>query len=214
MYYDSMIAKLIVHGRDRARRDRAGCARRSTRFVIRGVASNIAFQSALLAHPHFVAGDFNTGFIAEQYRARLHAGGRAARRPATSWSRWRPRSTARCSQRAGRHQRPAAGPRAADRRATSSSSSSTPTGAATHTPVQRARLDGDGYAVDDRRRARRHRRSATRRCATSRVRGTLQRRAVPAQIERARACCAAASRTTARRSRRWCCRRAPPSCTR
>jgi propionyl-CoA carboxylase alpha chain len=36
-------------------------------FVIRGISSNIAFQSALLAHPKFVAGDFNTGFIAEQY---------------------------------------------------------------------------------------------------------------------------------------------------
>jgi propionyl-CoA carboxylase alpha chain len=36
-------------------------------FVIRGVSSNIPFQSALLAHPKFVSGDFNTGFIAEQY---------------------------------------------------------------------------------------------------------------------------------------------------
>jgi propionyl-CoA carboxylase alpha chain len=36
-------------------------------FVIRGVSSNIPFQAALLAHPKFVAGDFNTGFIAENY---------------------------------------------------------------------------------------------------------------------------------------------------
>ena len=36
-------------------------------FVIRGVASNIPFQAALLAHPKFVSGDFNTGFIAEHY---------------------------------------------------------------------------------------------------------------------------------------------------
>jgi propionyl-CoA carboxylase alpha chain len=36
-------------------------------FVIRGISSNIPFQAALLAHPKFVAGDFNTGFIAEQY---------------------------------------------------------------------------------------------------------------------------------------------------
>jgi len=35
--------------------------------VIRGISSNIAFQSALLAHPKFAAGQFNTGFIAEQY---------------------------------------------------------------------------------------------------------------------------------------------------
>jgi propionyl-CoA carboxylase alpha chain len=36
-------------------------------FAIRGINSNIPFQAALLAHPKFVAGDFNTGFIAEQY---------------------------------------------------------------------------------------------------------------------------------------------------
>jgi propionyl-CoA carboxylase alpha chain len=66
MYYDSMIAKLIVHGLDRddaIHRMRAAL----NAFVIRGVASNIPFQAALLAHPKFVAGDFNTGFIAEQY---------------------------------------------------------------------------------------------------------------------------------------------------
>jgi len=66
MYYDSMIAKLIVHGRDRA--DAIRLMREALNaFVIRGISSNIAFQSALLAHPMFVAGDFNTGFVAEQF---------------------------------------------------------------------------------------------------------------------------------------------------
>ncbi|CAM5790119.1 acetyl-CoA carboxylase biotin carboxylase subunit [Ottowia pentelensis] len=66
MYYDSMIAKLIVHGRDRA--DAIARMREALNgFVIRGVQSNIPFQAALLAHPKFQAGDFNTGFIAEQY---------------------------------------------------------------------------------------------------------------------------------------------------
>ena len=66
MYYDSMIAKLIVHGRDR---DDAIAKMREAlnAFVIRGISSNIPFQAALLAHPQFVAGDFNTGFIAEHY---------------------------------------------------------------------------------------------------------------------------------------------------
>ncbi len=66
MYYDSMIAKLIVHGFDR---DDAIAKMREAlnAFVIRGISSNIPFQSALLAHPKFVAGDFNTGFIAEHY---------------------------------------------------------------------------------------------------------------------------------------------------
>ncbi len=66
MFYDSMIAKLIVHGSDRddaIRRMRDAL----NAFVIRGVSSNIPFQSALLAHPQFVSGRFNTGFIAEHY---------------------------------------------------------------------------------------------------------------------------------------------------
>jgi len=66
MHYDSMIAKLIVHGVDRA--DAIGRMRDALDgFVIRGIASNLGFQSALLAHPRFVAGDFNTGFIAEHF---------------------------------------------------------------------------------------------------------------------------------------------------
>ncbi|MEI7516096.1 MAG: biotin/lipoyl-containing protein, partial [Betaproteobacteria bacterium] len=66
MYYDSMIAKLVVHGTDRL--DAITKMREALNgFVIRGVSSNIPFQAALLAHPKFVAGDFNTGFIAEHY---------------------------------------------------------------------------------------------------------------------------------------------------
>ena len=66
MFYDSMIAKLIVHGNDRL--DAIAKMREALNgFVIRGVSSNIPFQAALLAHPKFVAGDFNTGFIAENY---------------------------------------------------------------------------------------------------------------------------------------------------
>jgi len=66
MYYDSMIAKLIVHGLDRNDAIRR-MGEALNAFVIRGISSNIPFQAALLAHPKFVAGDFNTGFIAEQY---------------------------------------------------------------------------------------------------------------------------------------------------
>ncbi len=66
MFYDSMIAKLIVHGKDRM--DAIAKMREALNgFVIRGISSNIPFQAALLAHPRFVSGDFNTGFIAEQY---------------------------------------------------------------------------------------------------------------------------------------------------
>jgi propionyl-CoA carboxylase alpha chain len=66
MFYDSMIAKLIVHGKDRA--EAIAMMREALNsFVIRGVSSNIPFQAALLAHPKFATGDFNTGFIAEHY---------------------------------------------------------------------------------------------------------------------------------------------------
>lgn len=72
MFYDSMIAKLIVHGTDRQdaiRKMRAAL----NGFVIRGISSNIPFQAALLAHPQFVSGQFNTGFIAEHYAQGFHA---------------------------------------------------------------------------------------------------------------------------------------------
>ncbi len=72
MFYDSMIAKLIVHGTDRL--DAIAKMREALNgFVIRGVSSNIPFQAALLAHPKFVAGDFNTGFIAEHYGKGFYA---------------------------------------------------------------------------------------------------------------------------------------------
>ena len=66
MFYDSMIAKLIVHGSSRA--DAIARMREALNgFVIRGVSSNIPFQAALLSHPKFQSGDFNTGFIAEHH---------------------------------------------------------------------------------------------------------------------------------------------------
>ncbi|MCX7692291.1 acetyl-CoA carboxylase biotin carboxylase subunit [Tepidimonas taiwanensis] len=72
MYYDSMIAKLIVHGKDRA--DAIAKMREALNgFVIRGINSNIPFQAALLAHPDFVAGRFNTGFIAQHYASGFRA---------------------------------------------------------------------------------------------------------------------------------------------
>ena len=66
MFYDSMIAKLIVHGKDRSEAIEKMRAALNN-FVIRGIHSNIPFQAALLQHPRFVSGDFTTGFIAEEY---------------------------------------------------------------------------------------------------------------------------------------------------
>ena len=72
MFYDSMIAKLIVHGKDRAEAI-AKMREALNGFVIRGISSNIPFQSALLAHPDFQAGQFNTGFIAQHYAGGFQA---------------------------------------------------------------------------------------------------------------------------------------------
>jgi propionyl-CoA carboxylase alpha chain len=66
VHYDSMIAKLITRGKDR---DEAIARMRAAldSFVIRGIASNIPFQAALMQHPRFVSGNFTTGFIAEEF---------------------------------------------------------------------------------------------------------------------------------------------------
>ena len=66
MYYDPMIAKLIVHA---ATREQAITRMRDAlnEFVIRGVSSNIAFQAALMQNPHYLSGNFNTGLIGETY---------------------------------------------------------------------------------------------------------------------------------------------------
>jgi propionyl-CoA carboxylase alpha chain len=71
MHYDSMIAKLVCHG---ASRDGAIAQMRDAlnAFVIRGIASNISFQAALMSHPRFVSGQFTTAFIAEEYPKGFH----------------------------------------------------------------------------------------------------------------------------------------------
>jgi propionyl-CoA carboxylase alpha chain len=71
IYYDSMIAKLITHG---ATRDAAIARMRDAlnTFVIRGVSSNISFQAALMQHPRFISGNFNTGLIAEEFPEGFH----------------------------------------------------------------------------------------------------------------------------------------------
>jgi len=71
MYYDSMIAKLVVHAATRAEAI-AKMTDALNEFVIRGVASNIVFQSALLRHPRFAKGNLTTAFIAEEYPKGFH----------------------------------------------------------------------------------------------------------------------------------------------
>ena len=61
--YDPMIAKLIVHGADRddALRRMAAALRE---YEVVGVQTNLALLQAVVSHPVFAAGTFDTGFIA------------------------------------------------------------------------------------------------------------------------------------------------------
>jgi len=60
--YDSLLAKLIVHGSDRA--EAIARARRSLReFVLAGPATTIPYHRAILESPQFKAGDLTTRFI-------------------------------------------------------------------------------------------------------------------------------------------------------
>lgn len=61
-YYDSMIAKLIVHAPTREEAiDKM--KRALSEFVIEGVHTTIPFHLKLLQHEQFVAGEFNTKFL-------------------------------------------------------------------------------------------------------------------------------------------------------
>ncbi len=69
VHYDSLIAKVIVHGADR------GAAIRRLRQVLskirlKGPACNLGFLSALAGHPAFATGDVETRFI-ERHRDQL-----------------------------------------------------------------------------------------------------------------------------------------------
>lgn len=61
-YYDSMIAKLIVHAPTREEAV-ARMKRALSEFVIEGVATTIPFHLKLLSHEQFVSGEFNTKFL-------------------------------------------------------------------------------------------------------------------------------------------------------
>ena len=183
-------------------------------FVIRGICSNIPFQAALLAHPKFVAGDFNTGFIAEHFPQGLLAPKTCRTTTRTSCVALAAvRATARYLRARGRHQRPAAGARAADRRATSSSSRAMRDGRARAHAGAACALDGDAFVVDVGGAALRASRSTGAAARHRRRAARCNGAPFTAQVERLGPGLPR-RRTTARRSTRRCCRRAPPSCTR
>ena len=61
-YYDSLVAKLIAHGRDRTEAiARMNCALDG--FIIEGIKTTIPLQKRILAQPDFIAGKFDTHFL-------------------------------------------------------------------------------------------------------------------------------------------------------
>ncbi|MCA0302932.1 MAG: acetyl/propionyl/methylcrotonyl-CoA carboxylase subunit alpha [Proteobacteria bacterium] len=70
-YYDPMIAKVIVHDRDRTSALRRMAALMGDTEVV-GLTTNAALLKALCEHPAFVGGEVDTGFI-ERHRATLFA---------------------------------------------------------------------------------------------------------------------------------------------
>ena len=62
-YYDSLVAKLITFG---ANRDEAIARMRRAldMFVVEGIYTSIPLHQKILAHPDFIAGKIDTGFLA------------------------------------------------------------------------------------------------------------------------------------------------------
>ena len=61
-YYDNLVAKLVVWGRDRAEAIARG-ERALREFHITGIPTTIPAHLAVLDHPDFVAGDYHTRFV-------------------------------------------------------------------------------------------------------------------------------------------------------
>ncbi len=68
-YYDSLLAKLITHGRDRAEAI-ARMRRALEMFVVEGIFTSIPLQQQIMADPDFQAGNFDTNFISRFLAAR------------------------------------------------------------------------------------------------------------------------------------------------
>ncbi|MFV8044258.1 acetyl-CoA carboxylase biotin carboxylase subunit [Streptococcus pluranimalium] len=65
-YYDSMIAKIIVHGENRF--DALMKMQRALyEFEVEGLVTNADFQLDLISDQHVIAGDYDTSFLMEQF---------------------------------------------------------------------------------------------------------------------------------------------------
>ena len=66
VHYDPLLAKLVVHASDRGAVVREMAAALDN-FQILGVRSNLAFLSAVMANPRWIAGTLSTGFVPEEF---------------------------------------------------------------------------------------------------------------------------------------------------
>jgi len=65
-YYDSLLAKVIVHGADRPEA-LARMRRALDELVLDGIRTTVPFHARLLAHPGFAAGDYATTFLETEF---------------------------------------------------------------------------------------------------------------------------------------------------
>lgn len=68
-FYDSMIAKLIVH--QKSRKEALSCLRRAlAEFTIEGIKTTIPFYRELIQHGGYISGDFDINFVSEILESR------------------------------------------------------------------------------------------------------------------------------------------------
>ena len=72
-YYDSLIAKLVVRGKDRSEAI-SRMSRALGMFIVEGIYTTIPLHRRILADPEFRAGNFDTGFI-ERFLAKKETAG-------------------------------------------------------------------------------------------------------------------------------------------
>lgn len=71
-YYDSMIAKVIVHGKNRFEA-LMKMQRALYELEIEGVTTNVDFQWELISDPRVVAGDYDTAYLMEEFLPKFQA---------------------------------------------------------------------------------------------------------------------------------------------
>jgi acetyl-CoA carboxylase biotin carboxylase subunit len=69
-FYDPMISKLSVWAPTR-REAIARAQRALSEYVVKGITTNIRYLKAILAHPEFAGGDYDTGFLGREHETLL-----------------------------------------------------------------------------------------------------------------------------------------------